>query len=282
MLVKDRVKKREDFTPTEVTIADFILEHTKEVIDLPLEQLASTLYVSKSSIIRFCKKLGFKGHKELCVQLAKEMNTFLVTNETITGSAPFGRNETRESLAQKILTLNYQALTDTYNDMDLSSCAEAVTFLTTHKKVYIYGAFSDFLVMMDFAYKLKRLGLDVTYSTTQGEQLRNAVIQPVDSVAVVFCYEGKSDELHKISRILQSKMIPMILMSGPYKGYLYKNADVIIHTAFTEERPKIAAMGSRTGMLLMVDILYSMLFLKNYDVNLQQIIEVEDILKSES
>ena len=49
-----------------------------------------------------------------------------------------------------------------------------------------------------------------------------------------------------------------------------------------EERPKIAAMGSRTGMLLMVDILYSMLFLKNYDVNLQQIIEVEDILKSES
>ena len=32
----------------------------------------------------------------------------------------------------------------------------------------------------------------------------------------------------------------------------------------------------------MVDILYSMLFLKNYDVNLQQIIEVEDILKSES
>ena len=107
MLVKDRVKKREDFTPTEVTIADFILEHTKEVIDLPLEQLASTLYVSKSSIIRFCKKLGFKGHKELCVQLAKEMNTFLVTNETITGSAPFGRNETKENEVYNVIKLRH-------------------------------------------------------------------------------------------------------------------------------------------------------------------------------
>ena len=282
MLIKDRVKNREEFTPTESTIADFILNHTKDVIDLPLEKLASTLYVSKSSIIRFCKKLGFKGHKELCVQLAKEMNTFLVTNETITGSAPFGRNDTKESIAQKILTLNYQALTDTYNDMDLNTYEDAVNLLVTHKKIYLYAGFMDHLVMMDLAFKLQRLGLDVHYSIAQGEQLQNAIVESPDSVAVLFCYETNNEELGKISKILQKKMVPMIAITGPGKGNLYKNADVVLHTAFTEERPKIATMGSRTGLSLTVDTIYSLLFVRNYDYNLQQIIDIEDELKINS
>lgn len=279
MLVKDRVKNKEEFTPTESMIADYILTHTREVIEYPLEDLAATLYVSKSTIIRFCKKLGFRGHKELCVQLAKEMNTFLVNNETVTGSAPFGRNETATSIAQKILTLNYQALTDTYNDLDPSRLEDIVNLLLTHKKIWFYAQKTDYLVMLDFADKLKRIGLDVHYASVPGEQMENCAVQTVESVAVLFSYEPNDEYLYKISCILQKRMIPMVVITGPGKGNLYKNATEVVHTAFTEEKPKVGTMGSRTGMFLITDILYSMMFEKNYDANLQQILEIEDALK---
>ena len=59
MKIADKIKNREEFTPTENTIAKYLQENSRDVVGMSLDELANTLYVSKSSIIRFCKKLGF-------------------------------------------------------------------------------------------------------------------------------------------------------------------------------------------------------------------------------
>lgn len=279
MLIKDKVKNKDKFTLTENQISEYILENAREVVDMPLEDLAAKLYVSKSTIIRFCKKLGFRGHKELCVQLAKEINTFLLDDKTMTGSAPFGRDDTFVSIAHKILALEYQALTDTYNGLEISQVEEASELLTTHKKIRVYGNAQDFPIVEDFSMKLQRLGKDVRWSNVPGIMIEETALQDADSCAVIFSYEAKNDIVVNAAEMLHRRMIPIILITGPFKGNLQKSASIVLRSSFTEERPKIGAMGSRTGMFLIADILYSMIFLREYDKNVQQITEVEDLLK---
>ena len=62
MLIKDKLKDISKFSSSERQIAEFILGHPDEFIDMSIIDVSRHLYVSKSTIIRFSKKLGFTGH----------------------------------------------------------------------------------------------------------------------------------------------------------------------------------------------------------------------------
>ena len=51
-------------TQVERTVADFFLNNTKPV-DLASKNLAKLLYVSEATLLRFAKKCGYKGYREV-------------------------------------------------------------------------------------------------------------------------------------------------------------------------------------------------------------------------
>ena len=59
----------EDLLPAlgtqEGKIARWMLEHEKELVDTPIKDIAINCGVSQPSVVRFCKKLGCNGIKDL-------------------------------------------------------------------------------------------------------------------------------------------------------------------------------------------------------------------------
>lgn len=53
------------------TIADYILENPEQVLQANIHQLGRDLDVAESSIVRFCKAIGYSGFSELKIMLAK-------------------------------------------------------------------------------------------------------------------------------------------------------------------------------------------------------------------
>ena len=53
MLIKDKLKDISKFSSSERQIAEFILGHPEEFIDMSIIDVSRHLYVSKSTIIRF-------------------------------------------------------------------------------------------------------------------------------------------------------------------------------------------------------------------------------------
>ena len=74
MLLIEKMKHKEDFTALERQISEYILEHRNEIFELSLAEFSKRLYVSKATMIRYFKKLGFASYRELCVELAKELS----------------------------------------------------------------------------------------------------------------------------------------------------------------------------------------------------------------
>ena len=67
-------QNKNKFSELDNEITKFILEHAEEITDLNITELAEKIHVSKSSVLRLTKKLGFSGYSEFKYFLRQENN----------------------------------------------------------------------------------------------------------------------------------------------------------------------------------------------------------------
>ena len=69
-----RLRERElNASPAERNVIAYVSAHPHEVVGLSVRGLADATFSSPSSILRFCKRLGFAGYKEFQRELIAEL-----------------------------------------------------------------------------------------------------------------------------------------------------------------------------------------------------------------
>lgn len=279
MRIIDKIRSRENLTPTESTLAIFLQEHSKEATNMSLNELAETLHASKSSIIRFCKKLGYKGHKELCVQLAKELDTFVFNGKELNFSLPFEAMDTKQTLAEKVYALSLGALNEVWNAIDVEKIGKVAKMIYDRKKLYIYAGDDARFVAEEFQRKLKNINFSVFIENGMSSNIRQSVLQEQDSIGLFIYYSESSDAMLKVAKTLSNKKIPMVVITGPDKGGLSVYGTETISISYYEPTPKISGYGSSLAMEFILNILYAEIFNLDYEKNMKMIIDVDDVKK---
>ena len=62
-----------DLAPSEQKVGKYLLEHSDSVMGISIEQLAAKSTASQAAVTRFCKKMGYKGYRDLSIQLAAQL-----------------------------------------------------------------------------------------------------------------------------------------------------------------------------------------------------------------
>ncbi len=70
--------------PSEKKIADYILKNEQQVTSLPINELAVLSGSTAATIVRFSRRLGFKGFTDLRIGLAGEIISTSSINSKIT------------------------------------------------------------------------------------------------------------------------------------------------------------------------------------------------------
>ena len=75
-------------TSKELEILRYVLENSSDVESMSIQQLAENISYSTSTILRFCRKLGFKGYPELkfFIRNQTKMSSSVSSSEMNTGS----------------------------------------------------------------------------------------------------------------------------------------------------------------------------------------------------
>lgn len=68
-----KLQQKEHFTERESQIADYILNHCEQVLQMTTRQLASETYTSATVIVRFVKKLGYQGFNDFKIHLLSDL-----------------------------------------------------------------------------------------------------------------------------------------------------------------------------------------------------------------
>lgn len=265
MKMIDRIKDRENLTPTENQIAQYIRKSPEKVVNMSLDELASAIYVSKSTIIRFCRKLGFHGHKELCVELAKELSSFVSGDDDIDVSMPFSKTSTPAEIAQKVLRLHYKAAENTYSGLSVDSLNELAKTIFEGKPLSVYAYEDNIIHAQEICFRFQMLGYPVTIDGTAASPLTRAVSQKPNTAALFISYSGREPVLLHSARILSERNIPIYLICGPSYSTLKRMAAVTIEAGFYEPAPRQITFGSRNSVFIILDILYALVFSMDAD-----------------
>ena len=130
-----RIKSaRELFKPAEAAVAEFVLDNADRVMHMSVSEAARDIGVGESTVIRFCRSLGYKGYQEFKLRLAQDLVQpveFIHRNITFQDSVA--------DLCQKVFETNQAAVENTRRALDPAMVEVAAKAIAQARRIDIYG-----------------------------------------------------------------------------------------------------------------------------------------------
>ena len=254
------------FKKAEERIANAIFQNPEEVINLSVTELAEKSSVSESSVVRFCKSLGYKGYYELKISLAREL---VITPQQI--YEEIGLKDDVSAVKHKVFQSNILALQETIKILNEKELEKAVEALCNANLLVFYGMAGSAAVALDSAHKFLRINIrSVSYSDSHMQAISASLLGKGD-VAFGISHSGSSKDVVDALRIARQGEATTICLTHHTKSPITKVADIKLYTAARETALRSDAMTSRIAQLSILDVLYVSVALKRYDISVQSI-----------
>ena len=261
------------FKKAEHRIADAILRNPEEVINLSITELAERSEASESTVVRFCKTLGYKGYYELKIALAREL---IIPPQQI--YEEINLNDTVSMIKNKVFQSNILALQDTIKILNDRELERAVEVITNAKMVVFYGMATSAAVALDSAHKFLRIDIhSVSYSDTHMQAISAALLGK-GGVAIGISHSGSSKDVVDALMIARQSGATTICITHHTKSPITKVADIKLYTAARETALRSDAMTSRIAQLSILDVLYVSVALRRYEESLRSIEQTDEAL----
>lgn len=197
----------ESYTSTEKLIAKYILEHGNEILNYSAQILGEKTNTSAAAIIRFSKKIGFKGFSDLKMNLAQSHSN---EQHDLDVDIIFNENDDMISLVDKGCRLNMNTVLKTYQLINVSDLENAINLLCNASTIYLFGVGGSSVIANDIEQKLIRIGKKVIYNNDLHIQMTFTQSMTKGDTALIISYSGTTAGLVDISKILVEKNIPYI------------------------------------------------------------------------
>ncbi len=255
MLLIEKMKRKEEFTALERQISDYILEHRDEMYEMTLAQLAGKLYVSKATVIRYFKKLGFSSYRELCVELAREQNYYEASvNEN--GKILADGSVSIQELAAKIQKASASALAVTAQYLDYLQVQEMAIQLGRCSRIILCGLSAGGANTVEtLRNKLAMMGKDVTVLDYNSASLVRYSTYDRNTVVLFAVYRDPGGKAARLAKEFYDKGLPVLLLSGPDKNEIDKYAYRILRTHYNDDSDSSTA-AKRVAVEFLGDVLY--------------------------
>jgi RpiR family carbohydrate utilization transcriptional regulator len=246
-----RIRGVYDILPrSERKVADYVLNRADEVIYSSVTDLAQTLEVSESTVVRFCQRLGYQGYPEFKILLARDLGTpFRDTYDTL---------DTRDDVStvvRKTVQISIQALNDTLAVLDPDSVEGAVNLLMVAHHVVLFGCGGSGGSAQIAYQKMLRLGLPCSVCTDPHTQTLMAGLATERDVVMGISYSGNNEDVVRAMRVAQDRQAKTVAITNYPISPAAKLADVVLLTG-AAETPLVSESGpSRVVQLAVIDVL---------------------------
>lgn len=247
---------QESFTKNEKKISNFLLENTDEIKVLNTYDLAIKCDVSQASVVRFAKKLGFKGFPEFKIALAGDLAMRNNEKEINIIYDEIKFEDSTQVLAKKVVYENIKSVEDTYKVLNFEEIEKAAAAIDKANRTFILGAGFSGIVARDFQYKLWELGKNVIFETDQHIQLTNASTAGEGDVVFVISYSGQTLDIYQSILEFKEKGVKVITLTKFATNPIKDIGDISLSTIVEKSNLRSTSLSSRMAQLTVIDILY--------------------------
>ena len=250
----DRIKASlPSLAPAEQRVGKLVLQDPRAFANLPVTQLADRAHVSKPTVVRFCRSVGYDGLSDFKLKLAGSVSEGL----------PFihrsvDADDKTTDVMVKVIDNTVAAFLKYRNDASASALDQAVKALaethSTGKRIEFYGVGNSGIVAQDAQHKFFRLGMNtIAYSDGHMQVMSASMLGQGDCV-VVISNSGRTRDLMDACDIARKRGATTIVITA--SGSPLATAGQIHLTAdHPESYDRYSPMVSRLLHLLIIDIL---------------------------
>jgi len=240
----------ESFKPSERAVAEFVLENSEQVMHMSISEASQNIGVGESTIIRFCRVLGYKGYQDFKLRLAQDL---VEPVHYIHENVSFGDNPA--DLAKKVFQTNLKAVEDTMKVLDSEMVEVAAKLLTGARRIDIYGVGYSSFTANDAKLKLARLGLIVDAYGDAHLQAMAAVSLTKSDVVIGISHSGSTKDVVDSLLAARKNGAVTIAITNFSPSPITRAADVVLLTAAPESAFGGEILASRIAQLCVVDVL---------------------------
>ena len=226
-------------------IADSVLEHPDQVLASNIHQLGRELEIAESSIVRFCKALGYSGFSELKLMLAKYgRQSSKIIFENLKDGSP-------EAVSREIFSLSIETLQIAAEQLDFSAIQKAADMLNRAGRIVICGVGASASVAESFAAHLLRIGI-AAEASTDGELMQmTARGADARTLFVAITKSGRNLPLVRAFELAKARGAMTVCLTGFEQTPIERFCDVrIVHYC-----PSTILMSSRIVQSTIIDCL---------------------------
>ena len=261
MKLEKRIELCDSMTPLESEIASYILNNKDEITKLKIQELADILFISKSAIHRFVKKIGFNGFNDLKVSIAKENADLLENNSYINVNYPFQAKDNPRQIAFKLLELYEKAIKDTFEYVDLDQIKAVSQLIDSADVIDVYTHAHNSNIAENFQDKMLTIGKSVNCPSSFYNQRLTVLASDQKHVAIILSYSGKATFILPIIKKLYEKGVKVIQIGKA--GSNYYSQYVTYHLSISDSennRDRMSQFSSHIAMQYIMDVLYGCIY----------------------
>lgn len=191
--------KYNTLSSSQKVVADYVLNHSNEVMLYTLNELANACGVSETTVLRFLHKINYNSYQIFKISLTQELSKD--TPNTVYEDVGLG--DSVEQIMGKIISSTVSFINDSLEVIDSDAVEKFIEKIMSSKKILIIGVGASASIATDMYHKMIKLGLNVVYSNDP--HLINILsmnLTPEDFM-IVFSHSGESREvLDGVSRTI--------------------------------------------------------------------------------
>ena len=279
MKLEKRIELCDSMTPLESEIASYILNNKDAITKLKIQELADILFISKSAIHRFVKKIGFNGFNDLKVSIAKENADLLENNSYINVNYPFQAKDNPRQIAFKLLELYEKAIKDTFEYVDLDQIKAVSQLIDSADVIDIYTHAHNSNIAENFQDKMLTIGRSVNCPSSFYNQRLTVLASDQKHVAIILSYSGKATFILPIVKKLYEKGVKVIQIGKA--GSNYYSQYVTYHLSISDSennRDRMSQFSSHIAMQYIMDVLYGCIYNEKRKKNTKYIYDSIDYM----
>lgn len=261
----DRIKASlPSLAPAEQRVGRLVLADPRAFANLPITELAVRSHVSKPTIVRFCRSVGYDGLTDFKLKLAGNVSE----------GVPFvhrsvDADDKTADVVVKVIDNTVAAFLKYRNDASSAAFQKATDALeATYKKgkrIEFFGVGNSGIVAQDAQHKFFRLGVtSIAYSDGHMQVMSASLLGPGDCV-VVISNSGRTRDLMDAADIARKNGATTIVITAtgsPLANIAKQAGNIHLAADHPEGYDRYSPMVSRLLHLMIIDILATCLALR--------------------
>jgi RpiR family carbohydrate utilization transcriptional regulator len=262
--------------PAEQRVAKLVLNDARSFASLPVGELAERAHVSKPTVVRFCRSVGYDGLADFKLKLAGSVNE----------GVPFVHRSVDDDdkagdIVVKVIDNAVAAMLRYRNAAAGQAVERAIEALAATcqqgGKIEFYGVGNSAMVAMDAQHKFFRLGVSAMAISDSHTQVMSATMLKPGDCVVIFSNSGRSRDLMDVDEIARKKGATVIVVTATGSPLAVEAQHGPLHILLAADHPEDAdrysPMVSRLLHLLIVDILTTGVALRLGSANLRPMLQ---------